>query len=416
MACGRDTYTDESRRARRFVYRGSTGLELTFIPPAEWQTLVPEWQQLLEATPEHTVFLAPSWITNWWRCFGEGKEPCLVAARDSACRLVALAPLYYQPIPGLPLKGSLRLMGDQDVGSEYLGFLIAPGFEQEFLCNLFQYLQGTWTMAELHGLREDFTLSRRVAEVLSGSGGPVSRRRKACSSISLPSDYEAYLASLEQKFRTTVRHRTNKLTKNFRVRLVQTARPEEIGPHLERFFAMHQSRWQAQGHQGSFHSSQKRSFYYQVADDFLRRGWLRFYHLEVDGTIRAAQFGFTFDRVFYSLQEAFDHQFRPPGVGGVGVVLRGMAIRECISEGSTEYDFLAGTEEFKTRWGTHAHYVQQLRVGAPGLRGTIAFARIVGPTKLREFARQRAPSWLVRAIAYFRDWRRKRSGTAEEPL
>ena len=146
-----------------------------------------------------------------------------------------------------------------------------------------------------------------------------------------------------------MRYRTNKLVKNFTVRMFRTEREDEVTPHLERFFAMHQDRWTAEGHPGSFYSDAKRAFYVEVSREFLRRGWLRFYHLEVDGTIRASQFGFAFNGILHSLQEAFDRDFHPPGVGGVGVVLRGMAIKACIDEG-IQVRFPGRVKDFK-RWG-----------------------------------------------------------------
>jgi CelD/BcsL family acetyltransferase involved in cellulose biosynthesis len=181
------------------------------------------------------------------------------------------------------------------------------------------------------------------------------------------------------------------------VRLVRTVREEDLVGHLERFFEMHQDRWEAEGHPGSFYQPRKRAFYKEVSAAFLRRGWLRFYHLEVDGVIRAAQFGFTFGGVLHSLQEAFDVSFRPQGVGGVGVVLRGMAIRESIAEGLEAYDFLGGTEEFKTRWGTTTHEVERVRIGAPGPVGGLAYLCTAGWRDAKLWIRASLPKRLIEA-------------------
>src|SRR2546426_12171960 len=211
--------------------------------------------------------------------------------------------------------------------------------EEEFLSALTRVMEGEWALADLRGLRENHPSADLLIR-LFGARAPdrVHRERHPCSSLPLPADYETYLTSLATKFRTTVRYRTNKLLKNFKVRLLRTGREEDLDGHLERFFEMHQGRWEAEGHPGSFYNPRKRAFYREIAEGFLRRGWLRFYHLEVDGMIRAAQFGFAFRGVLHSLQEAFDRHFRPRGVGGVGVVLRGMAIRESIVEGLESYE------------------------------------------------------------------------------
>src|SRR2546425_3615592 len=259
-------------------------------------------------------------------------------------------------------------------------------------------MEGEWALADLRGLRENHPSADLLIR-LFGARAPdrVHRERHPCSSVPLPGDYEAYLNSLPTKFRTTVRYRTNKLTKNFKVRLLRTGREEELEGHLERLFEMHQGRWEAEGHPGSFYNPRKRAFYKEIADGFLRRGWLRFYLLEVDGVIRAAQFGFAFRGVLHSLQEAFDCDFRPPGVGGVGVVLRGMTIRESIAEGLESYDFLGGVEGYKIRWGTTSHYVQRARIGAPGPAGALAYLSTARLRGARLWLREHLPERLGEA-------------------
>ena len=344
------------------------------VAPEDWPRLGAEWSRLLEQASQPEIFLSPEWIISWFRHFRDGREPFLLAARDEAGALVGVAPLYRRRLTPLPLT-RLSLLGDEGVGSEYLGMLVRKGAEPAFLEALSRALAGEYALADLHGLRAGHEGSEALIRRL-GAVAPsrIHRERLPCSAIQLPGDYESYLASLASKFRTTLRYRTNKLTKSFQVRLLRTDREDQIEAHLERFFAMHQGRWTAEGHSGSFHHPRKRTFYREISEGFLRRGWLRFYHLEVDGVIRAAQFGFAFSGVLLSLQEAFDDRFRPQGVGGVGVVLRGMAIRECIAEGLTSYDFLGGEEEFKTRWGTTTHFVERARIGAPGLAGALAYA------------------------------------------
>ena len=397
-------------------------MRVEVVPPSAWgERLVSAWRELLTKATEPSVFLSPEWVGAWWRAYGEGRQALLLAAWDDRERLSGVAPLYRRRLRlvGVPGPRVIAVMGDEGVGSEYLGVLVRPDRQREFLAALATSLEGEWALADLRGLREAGSLVRELPECL-GSREPsrVHRESEPCSLIPLPRDYEAYLASLAPKFRSTLRHRTNKLTKNFSVRLVRTSREEELDTHLGHLFLLHQQRWAAEGHPGSFYDLRKRAFYLEVSAAFLRLGWLRFYHLEVDGVIRACQFGFAFDGVLHSLQEAFDSSFRPPGVGGVGVVLRGMAIRESIVEGLKGYDFLGGAEEFKSRWGTNVHHVQRVRIGAPGLAGAVAFASTAGWRRAKDWGRRRAPGWLLAAREGWRSRRdaaraRRQAATSE---
>jgi CelD/BcsL family acetyltransferase involved in cellulose biosynthesis len=363
------------------------------------------WSGLLEQASEPSVFLSPEWIAAWWRAFGGGHEARLLAALDNKGELLGLAPLYVRRVrlAGLVEARVIGVMGDEVVGSEYLGLLARPGREAEFLSSLAEVLEGDWALLDLCGLPEGGALARLLPETLGARARErIHRERHPCARVLLPDDYEAYLSSLKPKFRSTLRYRTNKLRKNYAVRMLRTSRDEDLGGHLDRFFTMHQERWVAREHPGLFHDPRMRGFYRDVAAAFLRRGWLRFYHLEVDGVIRASQFGFAYGGVLHCLQEAFEHSFHPPGVGGLGVILRGLVIRESITEGLKAYDFLGGVQEFKTRWETTTHYVQRVRIGAAGFAGILAFALTAGWDMTKDWGRTHVPGWVLRARHFWR--------------
>ena len=50
-----------------------------------------DWNALLEACPEATVFQSWEWNVAWWRAFGAGHRLCLVQVWEQQ-RLVGLAP------------------------------------------------------------------------------------------------------------------------------------------------------------------------------------------------------------------------------------------------------------------------------------------------------------------------------------
>jgi CelD/BcsL family acetyltransferase involved in cellulose biosynthesis len=73
-----------------------------------------------------------------------------------------------------------------------------------------------------------------------------------------------------------------------------------------------------------------------------------------------------------------------------------MTIQESIAEGLKIYDFLGGVEPFKTRWGTATHYIQRLRIGAPGVVGALAFASTAGVEMFKDWGRASLPPALLR--------------------
>jgi CelD/BcsL family acetyltransferase involved in cellulose biosynthesis len=295
-------------------------------------------------------------------------------------------------------------MADEGPGSEYLGVLCRPGSEGPFLAALGAHAAEDCSLVDLRGLVEGGALTSPLARAFaSRSSGRVHWEPHASYRVPLPQDHETYLRSLTPKFRSTIRYRTNKLLKNTHTRLLRTETPAELEEHLCRLFELHGQRWRCERRPGVFHDLSQRAFYRDFAPAFLRQGWLRFFHLEVEGVIRASQIGFAFGGVFFSLQEAFDPSYRPQGIGGLGVVLRGLAIRECIAEGLSAYDFLGWAGEIKARWGTETLSVQRFQAASPGLAGALAFAYGAGSLIARGWIRRRAPQWVRRVRDAIRD-------------
>lgn len=355
-------------------------MKFSVVAPSDCgNELISAWRRLLDRASNPSIFLSPEWSLAWWRAYGSGREPLMLIASDSAGEVEAVAPLYRRRLGAGLGPRVVGVMGDREGGAEYLGILALPGREAAAVSVLLDSLRRSTALLDFRGIREGDILTALIAdEPHSPRPERTHRERHLCLHVPLPDDYERYLASLKPKFRTTLRYRTNKLVKNYSVRLLRTKDAEELPESLDRLFHMHQARWIAEGHRGSFFDPRKQAFYRDMAAGFLRAGWLRFHHLEVDGVIRASQFGFAHGGVFHSLQEGFDTSFQAPGVGGIGVVLRGMVIRECIGEALRSYDFLGGGQDYKVRWGAEPHFVERIRIASSRLEGKVAFALAVG--------------------------------------
>ena len=229
-----------------------------------------------------------------------------------------------------------------------------------------------------------------------------------CVAIDLPDDYETYLAGLSSKFRQRLRQRTNKLLRTCEVRFFPTAAVEDLDEHLGLLFAMHQRRWELEKRVGAFADPRMREFYRKAATSLLAADRLWFWHLEVDGVIRASQFAFAYDGVLHSLQEGYDIDFSLPGVSGLGVILRGRVLRAAIEAGLSKYDFLGGEEEHKLRWGARRHTVRRFRAARHGIGGRAAWLTTVAGERVRERAKALIPDAALEQLRVARDQRRRK--------
>jgi CelD/BcsL family acetyltransferase involved in cellulose biosynthesis len=379
----------------------TTRLTVDRVSPEAWDQIA-DWDQAVAASARPSVFLTRDWVVAWWRSFGSGLEPLLLRVSDENGTTVGLAPFYLERaaklIPGFIRR--LGLLGDKQVGSEYLGLVAHAGHESAIARAVVGYLGAVgirWDIAELHGLREQDAAADALERELGARAVSLTQDRHPCSEIILPDRYETYLASLGSKFRQNYRNRANKQQRSCDVRFCMTKSESDLPEHLRRLWDMHQERWTAAGHPGSFADPRMCAFYLDVSRRLLRAGRLRYWHLEVDGVIRACQFGFVYDGVLHSLQEAYDAGFKAPGLGGFGVVLRAHAIRCAIEEGLRSYDFLGGVSGFKTRWGTTTHWIRKTRLGSPGGRARLTWLAVVGTEHAADFARAALPATIKRA-------------------
>jgi CelD/BcsL family acetyltransferase involved in cellulose biosynthesis len=107
-------------------------------------------------------------------------------------------------------------------------------------------------------------------------------------------------------------------------------------------------RWNSVNQPGSFGSPERKVFYSQMAESFLRKGWLELWFLELNGAAAAAQFCFRYGDTVHGLQEGFDPQFAQDKVG---YALRAAMLRHFIETGARKYDFLGGLAPHKQKWG-----------------------------------------------------------------
>lgn len=163
---------------------------------------------------------------------------------------------------------------------------------------------------------------------------------------------------------------------------------KELPKCLENFFQLHQKHWHESGKPGSFNSSARRQFYYEMASMFIGRQWLEFWLLELDGKTVAAQFTFRYRDTVFALQEGFDPAY---STDSVGYALRAYAIRQLVSEGVRQYDFLGGKDPSKERWGARPGVYRRIRFARPFSRGSTYLRLLRGAHTSKEFLRAHVP-------------------------
>ena len=319
---------------------------------SELRDLRPGWENLLRESASNTIFLTWEWATAWWSAYGNHGDLRMLAAFDESGALRGVAPLrsqtfrrYGQSVP------ALSFVGDGSNDSDYLDFLISSGFEERVMHSLRSYLMKELDQGRVLLLNEipetspNISLVRRLAEL---PGMLWTKMEVPCGVVRLPKTWELYLSMLRPRFRTKVRSVLHNLQSRPEVQFGFCEDSEQVHRMLPVLFDLHTSRWAMDGKPGVFGWEQKRTFYFELSNLLLQRGWLRFSWLKWNGHVLACQFGFAYAGSYFQLQEGYEPACEH---WNVGIGLRAWSIGELLKEGIREYDFLGGIGRHKSDWG-----------------------------------------------------------------
>lgn len=355
--------------------------------------LRPAWENLLQAFPEATAFSTWEWLAPWWRSFGAGQQLLGVGFFDSTETLAGLAllSLAKERFPGGQRLRVIRMMGAGSHDSDNLDFPVRPGYEFAVAESLREFLESQkehWDLCELYTLPQNSLVGTGLQEVLRHCGWPCFVDPIPSSFIQLPETWDGYMRQLSSRERSKIRYRQQKLEKRYQLYFHKCTDSRELPARLAMLFELHEKRWRLRGERGSFASASRRQFYAEMADAFLERGWLQFWFLELNGKPVASQYGFRYGQTVFALQVGFDPAY---STESVGYVLSAFVLKRLIEEGVRRYDFLAGQDSSKDRWGTQAGQYVDLRFARPFTRGGAYLQLVQAASSGKAWLRERIP-------------------------
>jgi len=306
--------------------------------------------------PFQSVFFTPQWQETWWRHFGATHHLHLLTVRSSDGTLQGLAPLMRsngtEAPPRLELIGDLELCDyldvlmvparQQAVGRALVESLVADGGEEVALC-LHNLSQHSPTPTVFH--------DRLVQHGLTVEVEPV----ETCPTARLPTDWEAYLATLRSKDRHELRRKLRRAETAVHLEYRATSVAAQLDEDIDTFLALH--RLSQQDAKQGFMTPEKEAFLRDIAHQFWPQGWLDLAFLSADGVPIAALWCFTYGATY----AAYNSGYHPAYADlSAGIMLFAERIRQAIARGFTAFDFLRGNEPYKYRFGATDQPLYQL--------------------------------------------------------
>jgi CelD/BcsL family acetyltransferase involved in cellulose biosynthesis len=315
--------------------------------PGAITSLATEWNALLARSSCNRAFSSAQWFLGSCRLAQNVRPYVVVARRGDA--LVGIFPLI------LSVAGTVATFPDTE--SDYNDIVTAPD-DVAAMTGLLDYASGPgapYQRLVLSRLRNDSNCLR-AAQILISPGDLCQRYgiETSCPYIHLPSSYDQYLLTRSKSFRTSLRQ-AHSLAERHDVR-VSELQPESFSPDclVEDFLTLHLERF---GESSPLAAPATQAFVREVFPGLFVDRRLRAFALHEADRIIAMNLcmvgpsslclwngGFTAEAARWS----------------PGKLLISAGIREANAANLTEYDFLRGDEDYKSRWANDTRDIGRL--------------------------------------------------------
>ncbi|EAU68083.1 hypothetical protein STIAU_5070 [Stigmatella aurantiaca DW4/3-1] len=288
----------------------------------------------------------------------------VLTARDRRGTLVGLMPLGFEVRRVLGrLVGRVAFLGETHVGSDYLDVVARRGAEEEVtraFARTLRELHGAWDVLDLTDLHEDSLTVKVLREAFPEMEIRVTDRY-ICpyEAFEKGESFEAFLKRTGR--RDNYLRRRKWLEKQEGYRIERTELPGALAAPMADFFRLHAARWAGDGGSQGIKGKGVESFHRDATQLLAEQGQLRLYTMKVGGQAVASVYGIVHRDTFIYFQSGYDPEWRHRSVG---LVLVGETFKDAIALGLTGYDFLRGTETYKSDWASKQRRTVAVRVHA----------------------------------------------------
>lgn len=310
------------------------------------------WQKLFPQSATNTVFLSPEWQLHWWRLFNDGKELLLLSV-DHDGMTAGIAPLMRQ-------GAILYLIGDKDL-CDYIDIVVPRDLEAPVVATLLDHLDSLdWKAIDFHSvLARSCTLRQLVPQAQQRGWHVTITQEDVSPYLELPPTWEDYLSLLDKKQRHELRRKIRRLHEGNNIDFYTTDGRAGLEQDLADFFRLFSASRQDKA---EFLTLQRASFFENICHAMARKGYLKLFFLEVNGSRVATCLCFDFQQQLYLYNSGYDPNYSHLSVG---LIAKTYCIREGIRLGRKAFDFLRGSEAYKYHLGGQDQPVYRCVISRP---------------------------------------------------
>jgi CelD/BcsL family acetyltransferase involved in cellulose biosynthesis len=334
------------------------------------------WNELAVDCP----FRSWSWLSTWWKHYGNDQELHVVLVTDQAAargpdlpclplplepeKVVAILPAYIETTHAGGRV--LRLLGDGEVCSEHLDLLCTASNKADIVKALAEDLMvraDNWHAIQLTALAEsNRNLGLFVEELANRQCHVIRRSGMNLWSITLPATWEEFLVMQSKSHRKQLRQLKSRVLETAQARWIEVQDHSSFDRAWEVLIDLHQRRRQSLGEHGCFASPAWANFHREIALEMLAAGRLRLSVLELAGRSIAAEYHLADDTATFAYQGGIDPDHVADEPGQLSLIL---CLERAISAGHKRFELLRGDEPYKPHWRAQPMATNDVQIISP---------------------------------------------------
>jgi len=330
-------------------------LSIRRLPEEEFPDIKHEWNSLLEKSVTNEVFLLWEWIYSWWEVFKDpSRELYLLLGKNPMGETVGIAPFYLQKetLFGIHKRNIIRFCSSIETYPDHLDIIATKEYEDVFSEAVLTYLiqhDKDWDLIKLDGVHENAIIKKyltsphpELKELLITSVPDAN-----CPYLVIDKSFEDYLKSFSPKKRQTLL-RKRRILMNRENAVFKTVNcDEEPEKHIQALFALHDERAKQKRINTTFCGEDIYNFHNKAIRYLLKDGKviLAFLYKEMDPLV--SYYCIKYNKKVYYYQAGLSYEGEKKSAGAV---LLSLLLEEAFREEYREFDFLRGSEEYKSYW------------------------------------------------------------------
>jgi len=307
-----------------------------------------EWNALLARSTTNVPFLRFGYLEKWWQTMGGGEwdsGELFIHLGYEGEKLIGIAPLFRTVKEGKPI---VAFIGSVEI-SDYLDIIATPEDYREFLAALLEHLgnedPAVWEKVVFANVPESSPFLSLFAESTISNANILLEKTFSAPLLSLPSNWEEYLAGLDKKQRHEIRRKIRRVQQEAVDQRFYFVEGNQALPQYGNAFLDLMKEDDAKKEFLSPSMQEAMLAIMNWGDD---EGILRLCFLDINGVTAAGYFCFDDGNTISIYNSGFknDMQYFSPGW-----VLLSYLIEWAIKNSREKIDFMRGSESYKYKFG-----------------------------------------------------------------